>query len=236
MAVYTELLAEQEHAPHRLGRLVEHDDRSLAFGAPVLPRPAIRSKKWAAHINVLDQGSLGSCVGNAFTRVLGSDPLWDAVGVHLGLDEQFAVGLYSEATRIDPFPGSWPPNDTGTSALAAAKVLQRRHTIPGYTHAFSLQAVLSGLQSEPVAIGIPWFNSMFTVAGDGHVNIDENSGVAGGHEVALDQLDVEAGRVWLVNSWGDGWGQGGRAWLEYAELSMLLSHQGDATVLGLRRR
>src|SRR5204863_9785153 len=55
---------------------------------------------------------------------------------------------------------------------------------------------------------------------------------AGGHEYVLDAYDAIAGRLWMQNSWGDGWGAGGRAWLDPQEWAdVLLADDGDCTVL-----
>jgi hypothetical protein len=56
-------------------------------------------------------------------------------------------------------------------------------------------------------------------------------GIAGGHEVVVDELDVENQRIWILNSWGDGWGVAGRAWMPWAMFGDLLAQQGDVTVL-----
>src|SRR5690242_16937314 len=120
-------LIEQHHRPGQpLGRHVEHDPRSLAFAHPVLPRTAIKSVSWTRRIPILDQGSLGSCTGNAATGALGTDSAGRtattsvtisatgaaashglfAAGVHT-LDEDFAVALYSLATILDSFSGTY---------------------------------------------------------------------------------------------------------------------------------
>lgn len=59
--------------------------------------------------------------------------------------------------------------------------------------------------------------------------VDRSSGVAGGHEVELNRYDG-TGAYWLTNSWGASWGQSGSGYLTAADLSRLLSRQGDVTV------
>lgn len=146
------------------------------------------------------------------------------------LDEQFAVALYSLATRLDSFPGAYPPQDTGSSGLGAAKALKALGLATGYSHAFSLQALASALQTGPVIIGIPWRRSMFTPAADGRIPVDQASGVAGGHEVEIVAYDAHLDEYWVTNSWGESWGSAGRAYLTAADLRWLLSQHGDVTV------
>ncbi|MFD0330739.1 C1 family peptidase [Streptacidiphilus monticola] len=134
------------------------------------------------------------------------------------------------ATRRDSIPGEYPPTDTGSSGIGVAKALKSLGLATSYTHAFSLQALQSALQSGPVLIGIPWLNSMFNPAADGRIPLDQSSGVAGGHELELARYDAQAGEYWVANSWGTSWGQSGWGYLAEADLSWLLSQQGDVTV------
>lgn len=242
------------HIQLRLGRHIWHDPRSLSYPAGVLPTSALRSVQWQRRIPVLDQnegpavpgGGIGACVGNAGTGWLGTDRLGpDGATVLLGLtavagggllDEAYAIDLYGECTRVDEFPGAYPPDDTGSSGLALAKVLKTRKLISGYQHAFSRQAIASGLQRGPVVIGVTWFTSMFTPNRDGGIPVDIRSSVAGGHELCMDGYDIVDGdghdRFWVTNSWGPSWGLDGRGFFTGHDLDTLMSHvwEGDAVI------
>jgi hypothetical protein len=238
-----------EPADPRLGRHVNHDPRSLAYAHGVLPRSAVQSVEWARRVPIFDQGQLGSCTGNAGTGILGTDCAANpgttsvtispaaaaashghfAAGTHT-LDEAFAVALYSLATDIDPYPGEYPPTDTGSDGLSVAKALQALGLVTSYTHAFSIDALNSALQAGPVMIGIEWLNSMFTPDSSGRIPVDPNSGVAGGHELEVVGVDMTAGLYKLANSWGTGWGESGYCLLAAADMAYLLSQQGDVTV------
>lgn len=233
----------------RGGRHVEHDPRSLEYAHGVLPETAIRSVSWTRRIPVLDQGQLGACTGNAGTGLIGTDSAGrtglTSMEISVGAarasrgifapglyvpDEDFAVRLYSLATLLDSIPGHYPPTDTGSSGLGVAKALRALGLAHSYSHAFSLPALTSALQSGPVMIGIPWLNSMFEPDGDGHIPVDHASGIAGGHEIELNQYDAATGDYWITNSWGTGWGVDGRAYLTTPDLRWLLSQQGDVTI------
>lgn len=241
---------EQRHRPGRhLGRHVEHDPRSLRYAHGVLPKSAIKSVEWTRRIPILDQGDLGSCTGNAATGALGTDSASRtattsvtisaagaaasrglfAAGVHV-LDEKFAVALYSLATILDGVSGQYPPADTGSSGIGVAKALQALGLAAGYTHAFSIAALNSALQTGPVLIGIDWYASMFETATDGRILVDKKSQLDGGHELELSKFDAGAGEYWIPNSWSETWGQAGWAYLTTTDLTWLLGQQGDVTV------
>jgi hypothetical protein len=246
-----------EHLPeqggsYRLGRHVEHDPRSLWFAHGVLPKSAIKTVEWTRRIPILDQGSLGSCTGNAGTGVLGTDSAGrtasttvtiSAAGAAAShglfiagehqLDEAFAVKLYSLATILDGISGQYPPTDTGSTGLGVAKALQALGLAGSYTHAFSIDALNSALQTGPVLIGIEWLNSMFDPKTDGRIPVTKSSGVAGGHELELSKYDATTGEYWVPNSWNTSWGDNGWGYLTTADLTWLLSQQGDVTVPAL---
>lgn len=230
-------------APFRLGRHVEHDPRNLAYAHGVLPKSALKPVQWTRRIAILDQGQVGSCTGNALTGVLGTDSVGrtaatsltvkaDAQGVFsagtYALDEVFALKAYTLNTLLDSIPGSYPGQDTGSSGPACGKSGQQLGALSGYTHAFSLAALKSALQSGPAMIGIPWLNSMFDPDANGTLTVDKNSGVAGGHELVVGGWDGSVFR--LDNSWSTSWGDRGTGYVKEADLQWLLSQDGDVTV------
>lgn len=216
-------VVEHEGRAYGLGRTVWHDEASRQFPAATAPLVTVQ------HVHrgpVLDQGQLGSCTGNAISQALNTGPLLPA-GRRL-LTEQDAVGIYSWATHHDPYPGAYPPQDTGSSGNAVAKAARHLHLIRSWRHAFGLRHALEALVLQPVIIGIPWLDGMFELGSDGYLPL--SGAVAGGHEVALVGLDVDAESVTVLNSWGPGWGNAGTALLRWTDLGELLAQQGDVTV------
>jgi hypothetical protein len=234
----------------RLGRHVAHYPESLAYAAGVLPKSAITTVRWKRRIPILDQGQLGSCTGNAATGMLGTDSagrtatttvtisaagaaashgLFTA-GEHT-LDEAFAVALYSLATILDTYSGTYPPTDTGSDGVSVSKALKALGLITAYTHAFSLDALNSALQASSLIIGIEWLESMFTTDPAGKIIVDKSSGVAGGHELEVLGYNADTGLYEIPNSWGtDGFGIDGTGFMTTADMAWLLSRQGDVTV------
>jgi hypothetical protein len=178
---------------------------------------------------VWNQTDIGACVGNAAAGWLVTDKAekQGIVTVPGGwnVNERYAVGIYGQATKIDRIRGVYPPHDEGTTGLAGAKVLKTRGLASSYRHAFGLRATLTALQSGPVMLGVSWQTRMFEPT-DSHQLIP-TGGLAGGHEVLVDEIDVENERVWMTNSWGEDWGRSGRAWLTWTDLGILLEDNGD---------
>lgn len=223
-----------EREDPRLGRFVAHDSRSLNFQVEAARVEDLRSISHQQFIPTQNQGKIGSCTGNAAVANLATGLFWEEVGKPLfntkdvGPAQQYALALYSEATGLDPFPGAYPPVDTGSNGLSVAKVLKNRGLISGYLHATSLEAVLTALARQPVNIGTVWRGDMFRPRQDGQIKI--TGSISGGHQYMLAALDVELRRVWLENSWSDSWGRSGRAYLTWNDLESLLAQNGDCTV------
>jgi hypothetical protein len=219
----------------RLGRNIRHDPRSWAYAFGAADISTLSSVRHRSQIPTLDQGKVGSCTGNAATKCLSYQPFWSEPEVQAVLggdgkkDEEYAVDVYSAATKLDPYPGEYPPSDTGSDGLSVATVLKSRGLISGYQHAFSFEALLTALAQQAVIVGTEWRQDMFDPAPDGEQRI--TGAVAGGHEYCLDELDVENQRVWMQNSWGDSWGvDGGRAFFTWADMRALLAASGDCTI------
>jgi hypothetical protein len=219
---------EDIHAGMRLGRHQWLDGRSLAYMVEndvAEMAGTLTDREWDRVLAVLDQGGLGSCTGNAGAGALGTEPFYSAVGNAVFEDprdsaaaEEFAVQLYSDATKVDAYPGMYPPEDTGSSGLGVCKVLKKRGTISRYRWARSPYGLLRLLQYGPVLQGMPWYEAFFDPDGDGFIDADptwRGSGVAGGHEVEavgveLDTRDAFSSTIIYVNSWGASWADGGR--------------------------
>ncbi|HTY72486.1 MAG TPA: hypothetical protein VMI11_08685 [Actinomycetes bacterium] len=233
MAEYTVTLQDDTYDVRGLGRLVEHDERSRRYAFDITGI-TLASVHHARHVPVLDQGTLGSCTGNAMTGLLGTSPFFETLpsgtlSVSDGtLDEKVAVELYSDATKLDSYPGTYPPTDTGSSGIGVAKAAAKQGWISGYQHTFDLDSALAALAVRPVIIGINWYEGFDSPSAEGELTISGK--VRGGHEIVLDQLDVEQKRVWLTNSWGTSFGVHGRAFLSWDTFSRLLTEKGDCTV------
>lgn len=224
-------LMTQISGPGRLGRHRLHDPRSRDFPAEALLPDASKAPvtvMHTQHVGPFDQGQIGSCTANAALGLLVTEPFWRGHSYA----ESDALSLYKLETLLDnrQIPGSYPPDDTGSTGLWSMKALKVRGLISSYHHAFSPRTVLQLLELYPVSIGIPWYQSMFEPDLQHMINVVPQSGIAGGHQVVLVGQDAEQQLVRVRNSWGTSWGDGGYAWLRWADLATLLHAGGDAVV------
>lgn len=213
--------------PRKFGRKVEHDDRSRAYGIVVNPHTPIVTRLWDNAAPVLDQKDLGSCTGNAMAQWENTTRTAEGTAQEW-LGEADAVALYARATELDDFPGTYPPDDTGSSGLAVAKAAKEKGYIASYRHAFGLPQMLEALQTGPVIVGTVWLSGMNEPGPSGL--LDASGDELGGHEYCILGCDVDEKTITLLNSWGAGWGDNGRAHISWKDMGALLQAQGDVTV------
>lgn len=165
----------------------------------------------------------GNCTGCAKAMQLNAAGNRRA-GVVLSMADADAV--YSLATRLDPWPGEYPPTDTGSSGLAAAKAAQQLALGGEYRWLFGgadevVQAVMDG---HVVNVGTRWDAGMFSPDVAGIVR--PGGAVAGGHEWTVRgydaRRDLVRGRCW--------WGAFRDFWMRRGDLGDLLADDGDAHV------
>jgi hypothetical protein len=217
----------------RLGRHVNHDSRSRAFAFRAPVAVTYKSVLHERYIPILDQGDLGSCTGNAATGHIGTGDFYaPAVALHptFSGDETEALALYSKATELDGYSGTYPPNDTGSDGLSVAKAAKQAGFISGYLHTFSFDDFMAAVQKQPVIVGVNWYSNMFNPDGRGLVTIPKGDTVEGGHEFVIRGYDDPTGELLADNSWGTGWGAAGSFRLDSATMKRLLSEDGDCTM------
>lgn len=230
--VLTARIPEVQIPGKRLGRHVKHDPLSRGFAAERASQ--LQSVNHNAQGLPLDQGNLGSCTANALCGALDSLPNF------LGgkpKDENNAVALYKLETKNEGQP--YPPNDPGGSGLEVCKAAKQLGWISSYTHAFDVEHALLALVNRPVITGVSWYDSFDSPDKDGRVAIAKGAQVRGGHEIVADSIVVPPGAtigdldqilVGLWNSWGHGYGVGGKFYWTAATWKRLLADQGDCTV------
>lgn len=222
-----QIVLPQLHVPGKpLGRHINHDPESLRYLVP--ETDTVVSKMWRLVSANLNQGSVGSCTGNALVDVLGSDPYIETVPEGIVLDEQLALEIYGDAEKIDGGMG-YPPEDQGSSGLSAAKAAKARGLISGYLHATSIAACHTAIQSGPFLVGSYWYTGMDSPNPQGVVV--PSGSIRGGHEYECYGYDAGADLWWFRNSWGPSFGVAGNFAMSTASFTKLLASYGDATMI-----
>ena len=142
--------------------------------------------------------------------------------------ELYALRLYDRIhTTYEP-PD--PERDDGAQTEDGARVLRDRGLVSAWYRARTADEVVTAILTHgPVVFASPWYRSMddpARVTNDGpspyfRCPVLPSSGIRGYHAYLLDVADTVRGYVSIHNSWGDGWGRGGRARITLEDLSVL---------------
>jgi hypothetical protein len=204
-------------------RLDGKDERSRAFRAPLAAE--IHTVRHTHYGPVLRQW-VGSCTGHSAAQNLNSKPLHQPRTPYK--TDGHAMDIYKLATTLDPWSGQYPPEDTGSSVLAAAKAAQRLGYIGGYQWAFGYNQLLAALMLQPVVVGTVWYDRMFNLGRYGFLNV--SGSVAGGHAYLIIGYAAHDRYFTILNSWGVDWGRKGRARIKAADMRRLIKDDGEAVV------
>lgn len=225
--------------PHPLGRHLNHDPRNRDHRAfAVTPQ---RPDKWSLWYttDVYDQAS-DNCTTEAAIGLCRTSPArfrFTANSWKQFDTEPERVAAYQSWQRYDP--ASWGPH-AGSASDSPYKGLRDAGHISGWKWLFGYDEVKQWVMYDGACtVGTVWLQSMFTttwVTPPGlrpgcYFVVLQGSPVVGGHEWRV--LGYSPGRqaFRMVNSWGTGWGDGGRAWILAADLAWLLEQQGDAVTI-----
>lgn len=218
----------------RLGRHVDHDERSRSFA---LVAGVDRSAWVDRRVRVYDPSpNPNQTVGNC--TVCAKAVQLNAAGNRLAgvrLSMGWAMLAYGWETAHDEFPGQYPPDDTGSSGLAACKTAQHLGAGGQYQWIFggADEVVANVMTGKVVNVGTAWYDDMFTGWRSyyGLPVVRPGGGVAGGHEWAVRGYSVSSDRV-LARCW---WGEPDGSldvhkdfWVARGDLEDLLQDQGDA--------
>lgn len=216
----------------KLGRHVEHDERSKDYAWGIVAKQTNLHEVHHRHYGgPLDQDGVGSCTGEAVAQACNTDPL-HLRGAKLKTQAD-AFTCYHTATQLDGFPGVWPPEDTGSSGLAAAKAGVKLGWITSYRHAFSVEEGLTALMQRSIITGVNWYEGFDRP--DDHGFVDIAGQVRGGHEFEIQgfipRVDFEESILIALNSWGLEWGLKGKFYFRVRTWRQLLAEEGDCTIL-----
>lgn len=211
---------------HRLGRHVVHDPRSWDYQEKLArragPLRTVQHRRYDPRPE--PNQPIGCCTG--VSECLMANTKGNRVkGKVLGMDT--AIKAYSLATSLDPFDGTYPPEDSGSSGLAAAKAMVELGLADEYVWYFNGGDVLLALQEHPISFGGWWYYDMFNATRDNPL-VRPTGPKAGGHQWTLSGFDAKnaliVGECW----WGKEFGLDGRFYLSVRDFIELMADDGDA--------
>lgn len=218
--------------PHGLGRHVHHDPQNFEPQHLALIRPPQRQRtpyRTFPRGLPYDQGLSPSCVAHATVGLARTFPHATTFTGRSRYDSEDEMrALYAAAQEQDPWPGT---DYDGTSSDAALKVLRARGEIQSWKWLRGEAEVREWVSwYGPVTLGTLWYEQMFYP--DDRAFLTIGGSPAGGHEYEIVQYRADIDAYRIVNSWGIGWGERGRAWMSSATAARLLDEDGDAVTIG----
>lgn len=184
---------------------------AMALSSVALPIRFSRDQRWIG-----DQGNEPQCVGFSTAGFMRCEP-----EKHL---HWLPPTLYKEAQQRDPWPGD---DYAGTTVRAAFSFLKERGEITSYQRILNVEQLKKWLfLYGPVVFGTDWYMDMFTPNGRGFISVTGEN--VGGHAYLVYGYDDANKAIRIANSWGKGWGKGGRALLHYDDTQKLLDAAGEA--------
>jgi hypothetical protein len=225
----------------RLDRVFQLDWRSLDF--PVMALMAQETnfayRSYTHRCDVWnDQGQEGACVGFGWGHELSARPAVFTVDADFSRNR-----IYKPAQLIDEWPGE---DYEGTSVLAGAKIIKQLGLMDSYRWAFTVEEMALAVGYKgPAVIGVNWYTGMFNTDENGFIH--PTGRIEGGHCIlamavriiknADKSLNYDASFFTLHNSWGQGWGRLGKAYISFRDMARLIGEQGDVCIpIGRKRQ
>ena len=201
------------------------------------PRDAMRTIESAFdEVNVvMPDGVRGSWPDGQWTVDQGDEPIDVAIAClhHSVASAPTAAppmtprALYAEAQARDELA---PREHWGTTIRAACEALDALGHVTGYWSTRDQQVMIQTLlHLGPLVVGTDWAYSMDHPREDGRIALD--GAIRGAHAYLLDGVDAHARTFTLRNSWGEAWGDKGRATIDFDTFAGLMLRGGEAWLL-----
>lgn len=176
---------------------------------------------------LMDQGATSACTGFGTCHTLLAEPYYlDPAKVN----KQFAMDIYYEAQRLDPWPGGeYPgasPKYKGSSVYAVLIGLQKLGIIDTIEPAPTFSELISGLSFVgPAIVGTKWYSNMTWTGKNGLMRATGR--VMGGHCYSIRAQHLDREIFTIQNSHGPRWGDKGQGILPFTDMQKLMQEQSE---------
>lgn len=183
---------------------------------------SVRHKYYGKHLAQW----VGSCGGHSGAEALNSQGIHRPRSKHKTNDD--AMRYYTRATEIDPFPGSYPKQDTGTSLTAVGNALVEFGEIESFDWTFSYEQFQAGLMLKPMVVGTEWRDDMFQTDGKGFIHVSGD--YAGGHAWLVLAYSAMYDYYTMIQSWPLPWGHKGTGFARVSgpDMKKLIERDGES--------
>jgi hypothetical protein len=228
----------------RLGRHVEFDPKSADYRVrgvvPPVKQSVLRGKAWYI-TEMLDQGIPLDVPGWDPSSCTGFSAGYDLIASPQRVRDitpLVCFKIYTNGKLYDYWDGE---DYEGSSVLGIAKGLKELGYIGEYRWAFNIDEALNGLSwLGSLVVGTDWLESMFDPLPSGLLRVEGSaSEVAGGHAYMINRIMLTKQYIrkllgkgepiregvpllGIHQSWGKGWGTGGRGLIWADDLEKLL--------------
>lgn len=225
------------------------DEKYLArirFGSQV-EEPSRLHRKHYTELLRLDQGPIGQCTMSSAAHIVAAGPITQRP-YYVHAPHFDTIEAYCRAQQIDRQQYGWPDptfcqdgrrpggrGDTGATMRSAGMTLLEYSFIGNFwwfqtPHEARVYLTNVG----PVWFASWWWSGMSRPDANGFVQATGRK--QGGHAYVLDEIVWSKKYVWLLNSWGKGWGHRGRAKMSFETMDSLFGDWGEALGVTERRR
>jgi hypothetical protein len=173
------------------------------------------SRKWDFPRKPLDQEQTPHCVGFSMA----------SFGINSPVNTMYTNEDGHNFYYLCKIEDGEPEQENGSSIRSAAKVLKNAERIDVYAFAFSMEAIKWWLINKgPMISGTIWTSGMMSPDEN---NIIRPTGIiVGGHAVLLNEW-TEDNYIGIQNSWGDEWGENGKAYISADDFEILFKYDGE---------
>ena len=203
---------------HGLGRIPSQFDArdfNLSAFIPKFKLTLITEKAWEFPLAPLDQGNTPHCCGFSIANFLINYPVTSIQTNANGDAYYYACKTIDKESK----------KENGSSIRSVARLLTSLGRIKYYAFAYDLATVKWWLLNRsPLIVGTIWLDGMNTP--DKNNIIIPIGNLVGGHAYLLNEWRKD-NMIGIQNSWGDSWGNHGKAYISASNFERLLRSGGE---------